>query len=78
MEWDFGAGVVAVLLGALAVPFILLGDRLFRRARSHAGRALAVAARIFGLTLLTSVAAIMVLKLAGAVATAVWTLFQSN
>ena len=50
MEWDFGAGVVAVLLGALAVLFILLGDRFFSRARSHAGRAVAVAARLFGLT----------------------------
>lgn len=78
MEWDIGAGVVAVLLGALAVPFILLGDRLFRRARSHTGRALAVAAGIFGLTLLSSIVAIMVLKLSGAVAMAVWTLFQSN
>ena len=47
-------------------------------AHAHAGRAVAVAARIFGLTLLTCVVAIMVLKLAGAVATAVWTLFQSS
>ena len=78
MEWDFGAGVVAVLLSALAVPCMLLGARLFHRARSHAGRALAVAAGIFGLTLLASIVAIMVLKLSGAVAMAVWSLFQAN
>ena len=78
MEWDLGAGVVAVLLGALAVPCMLLGDRLFRHARSHAGRALAVATGLFGLTLLASIFAIMLLKLSGAVATAVWALFQSS
>ena len=78
MEWDFGAGVVAVLLSALAVPCMLLGARLFHRARSHAGRAIAVAAGIFGLTLLASIVAIMILKLSGAVAMAVWSLFQAN
>ena len=78
MEWDLGTGVVAVLFGALAVPCMLLGPRLFRRARSPAGRALAVAAGIFGLTLLTSIVAIMVLKLSGAVVMAVWAVFQSN
>ena len=78
MEWDFGAGVVAVLPGALAVPCMLLAPRLFHRTRSPAGRALAVAAGIFGLTLLTSIVAIMVLKLSGAVVMAVWAVFQSN
>ena len=47
-----GAHAVAILLAALAVSLILLGGRLFRDARSHAGRAVAVATGIFGMTLL--------------------------
>lgn len=78
MDWDFGSGIVAVLLSALAVPCMLLGARFFHRARSPGGRALAVAAGIFGLTLLASIVVIMVLKLSGAVVIAVWALFQSN
>ena len=38
-----GADGIVILLAALAVPVMLFGSRLFRGARSHAGRAVAVA-----------------------------------
>ncbi|MFM9849405.1 MAG: hypothetical protein ACKVP3_19875 [Hyphomicrobiaceae bacterium] len=71
MDMD-GADAVAILLAALAVPVILLGGRLFRGARSHAGRAVAVATAIFGVALLALIVPVLAAKLFGAAARAVW------
>lgn len=77
MEID-GADGVAILLAALAVPLILLGGRLFRAARSHAGRAVAVATAIFGVTLLTLIVPVLAAKLFGATARALWRWLHSS
>lgn len=73
-----GADGIAILLAALAVPLILLGGQLFRAARSHAGRAVAVALGIFGVALLALVVPVLVARLLGATAIAVWRWLYSN
>ena len=77
MEID-GADGIALLLAALAVPVILLGGRLFRGARSHAGRAVAVATAILGVTLLVFIVPVLAAKLFGAAATPVWKWLHSS
>ena len=73
-----GAHAVAILLAALAVPLILLGGRLFRDARSNAGRAVAVATGIFGMTLLVLIVPVLTVRLFGAAALAVWRWLHSS
>ena len=77
MEID-GADGIAILLAALAVPVILLGGRLFRGARSHAGRAVAVATGILGVTLLVLIVPVLAAKLFGAAARVVWSWLHSS
>ena len=72
------ADAVATLLAVLAVPMILLGGRLFRGARSHAGRAVAVATRNFGVMLLALIVPVLGARLFGAAASAVWTWLHSS
>ncbi len=73
-----GADGIAILLAGLAVPLILLGGRLFRGARSHAGRAVGVAAGIFGVLLLGLIVPVLTVKLFGAAARAVWRWLYSS
>lgn len=73
-----GAHAVAILLAALAVPVALLGGWLFRGARSHVGRAVAVATGIFGVTLLALIVPVLATKLFGAAALAVWRWLHSS
>jgi hypothetical protein len=73
-----GADGIAILLAALAVPVILLGRRLFRGARSHAGRAAAVATGIFGVMLLALIVPVLTVRLFGAAARAVWSWLHSS
>ncbi len=77
MEFDWSVGL-ASLLAALAVPFLLLGDRSFRSTRSHAGRAVAVATGIFGMTLLALIVPVLAWKLFGAAVLAVWRWLPSS
>jgi hypothetical protein len=67
-----GADGVAILLAALAVPIVLLGGLLFRSARSHAGRAVAVAMGILGVALLALIVPVLTVRLFGAAARTVW------
>jgi hypothetical protein len=71
------ADAVATLLAVLAVPMILLGG-LFRGARSHAGRAVAVATRNFGVMLLALIVPVLGARLFGAAPSAVWTWLHSS
>jgi hypothetical protein len=73
-----GAHGAAILLAALSVPLVLLGGRLFRGARSHAGRAVAVAMGIFGVTLLVLIMPVLMVRLFGAAALAVWRWLHSS
>ncbi len=73
-----GADGVAILLAALAVPLIVLGGRLFRGARSRAGRAVSVATVIFGVALLALILPVLAAKLVSAAARAVWEWLQSS
>ena len=73
-----GAHAVAILLAALAVPLVFLGARLFRGARSHSGRAVAVAMGIFGVTLLVLIVPVLTVRLFGAAALAVWRWLHSS
>ena len=73
-----GAHAVAIVLAALAMPLVLLCGRLFRGARSHGGRAVAVAAGIFGVTLLALIVPVLATKLFGAAALAVWRWLYSS
>ena len=73
-----GADGIAILVAALAVPVILISSRSFRAARSHAGRAVAVAMGIFGVTLLALVVPLLVARLLGATATIIWKWLDSS
>ena len=73
-----GALGVAILLAALAVPVVFLSGRLFRRARSLAGRAIAVATGLFGVMLLALIVPVLAAKLFAAAAIAVWNWLHSS
>ena len=73
-----GADGIVILLAALAVPVMLFGSRLFRGARSHAGRAVAVATVIFGVALLALIVPVLAAKLLSEAARAVWEWLQSS
>jgi hypothetical protein len=73
-----GADGIAIVVAALAVPVILLSSRSFRGARSHAGRAVAVATGVFGVTLLALIAPVLAARLFGAAALAVWRWLHSS
>lgn len=77
MDMD-GADGVAILLAALAVPVILLSGQLFRAARSHASRAVAVAMGIFGVMLFALIVPVLAARLLGAVGIAVWRWLHSS
>jgi hypothetical protein len=73
-----GPDGIAILLAALAVPVIFLGGRLIRTTHSPAGRAVAVASVIFGVTLLALIVPVLAVKLFGATARAVWRWLDSG
>jgi hypothetical protein len=73
-----GADGIAILLAALAVPVMLFGGRLFRSARSRAGRAVAVATILFGVTLLALIVPVLAAQLLSAAGRAVWEWLQSS
>lgn len=73
-----GADGIAILLAALAVPVLLFGGWLFRGARFHAGRAVAVATGILGVALLALIVPVLTVRLFGAAARTVWSWLHSG
>jgi hypothetical protein len=73
-----GADGVAILIAVLAVPILILGGWLFRGARTHAGRAVAVGTGILGLMLLALIVPVLAARLFGAAARTVWSWLNSG